>query len=261
MGCKDESLFHYSDIGAIASIIKNRKLWLTNIGFLNDYEEMFEGVRCIKAQYEKYDFSDFSNTGENFSKGFLIGVLGSLSADIDSFVFTCSFSRASNLLSQWRGYGNFAVEFSRDVIEADYLLVECIYTQIKKNREAKRLIGAVVGDFRGWNSEDHDKYQYEAAITKLKTGAVAFKNKHFEAEHEVRLIVSGVDDKSSIFHRARGDYLVPFIELPISAESITAIHIGPIANQSLAERSLKSLLKSCDMSGVPIVKSKIPYRA
>ena len=35
----DNSLFHYTDIAAVASIIKNNKLWLTNIGFLNDSQE------------------------------------------------------------------------------------------------------------------------------------------------------------------------------------------------------------------------------
>ncbi|MNN83975.1 hypothetical protein D3C81_2010850 [compost metagenome] len=67
--------------------------------------------------------------------------------------------------------------------------------------------------------------------------------------------------KSSVLHRSRGNYLVPYIELPIGSESISAIHIGPIADQSLAERSLKSLLRSCDMGHIPIYKSNIPYRA
>ena len=47
----DESLFHYTDIGAVASIIKNNVLWLTDSQFLNDTQELHDGIAQIQNAF------------------------------------------------------------------------------------------------------------------------------------------------------------------------------------------------------------------
>ena len=86
-----------------------------------------------------------------------------------------------------------------------------------------------------------------------------FKNTHFSAEKEVR-IVRGVG-ADSISYRAKSDYLVPYVEAPFNISAVKAIHIGPIADQKLAERSLRCLLKTIGLPDLEIVKSDIPYRS
>lgn len=43
-----ETLFHYTDIGAVESIVRLKKLWLTHMEFLNDSMELLEGTERIK---------------------------------------------------------------------------------------------------------------------------------------------------------------------------------------------------------------------
>jgi hypothetical protein len=262
----DEQLFHYTDLAALASIVKYRKLWLTNIGFLNDADEMNNGVRCLHNQFKKMLAEKDQPPERAFTTGFLMAALASMSSDeTDHSIFTCSFSRAPNLLSQWRGYGNFAIEFSRKELEKDHRLLDCIYSDVKKRAEAKNVISKLVTTFVDIDADaDFSNTVLQKAgdaSVELSVSAGAFKNKHFSAEKEVRMVVAGAYVGAEILYRSRGDYLVPYLEVEVSPESVTAIHIGPIADQGLAERSVKSLLNSCGYYDVRVVKSDIPFRA
>lgn len=262
MIANDEKLFHYTDLGAIASIVKSRKLWLTNISYLNDTDEMKNGARCLLNQYNKLAAEEDQPPERAFATGFLAVALARMNAqEADHSVFTCSFSRAPNLLSQWRGYGNFAVEFSRAQLEKKHRLLDCVYSDVKKRAEAKKVVSNLVAAFNDVATNGTTMEKAGEAADELSVSAGRFKNKHFSAEKEVRLVVAGAHECSEVMYRSRGEYLVPYLEVEVSPESIAAIHIGPIADQALAERSIKSLLRSCGYIGIQVVKSDIPYRA
>lgn len=258
-----ESLFHYTDIAAVSSILQNKTLWLTHAEFLNDSEELHDGVRHIKECLVHMEGVAGFEPDEKKALAFIIKSLSELfdSQFDEDPLYTCSFSRSSNLLSQWRAYGNFALEFDRARIEQDFDLYECLYNSHDKELEARRLIDSIHYRFTGLYGGSSDE-MVDAALEKyfeVVRSVGKFKNSHFSAEKEVRIVRGCGSDKIS--YRARCDYLVPYIEVLFDISSVKAIHIGPIPNQELAERSLRSLIKTIGMPDIEIVKSDIPYRS
>jgi predicted house-cleaning noncanonical NTP pyrophosphatase (MazG superfamily) len=256
-----DSLYHYTDISAVASIIKNKKLWLTDIGFLNDSQEFHDGMSIVSRRVDEMVNEagpEFEHIGGGLA--FVQGVLGAYTAFSDaSNVYTCSFSRAANLLSQWRAYGNFAIEFSRAELEKKYVLYECVYGDRDKGSLSEAILRSLIDE-----ASEHLKSNSEEplpALLEFTTRISNFKNHHFEAEHEIRIIGRSDYEKSGVYHRARGDVLIPYMEIDFPVESILAVHVGPIADQELAGRSLRSFLKSCGLHELPIVISDIPYRS
>lgn len=257
----NDSLYHYTDISAVAEIIKSKKLWLTNIGFLNDSQEFQEGLAVVSKRADEWVF-DAEPEIERFKAGlaYTRGVLQAYKEFAHSNnLYTCSFSRARNLLSQWRAYGNFVIEFSRSELEKKHALYECIYDSVDKKYHSEALIRSLVD-----KTSVYMKSKLDAPTDHLQTftaGISIIKNNHFEAEHEVRIIGKSDYERSGVLHRARGDYLIPYMEIDFPIESVLAIHVGPVSNQELAGRSLESLLYACGLRNLPIVFSDIPYRS
>lgn len=251
-----DSLYHYTDIAAVASIVKNRVLWLSNTAFQNDSQEMLEGYAFLKNRVETYQ-DHLEDTEFRTSIHYLKGVLDSVEYSKYSHnTYTCSFSRAPDLLSQWRAYGSFAIEFSRSALSEEYALYDCVYESGRKLKKADEVLNDffIARKVEGVDSSIRSLTALRSLITAMGT----FKSEHFEAEHEVRIIESQVDQ---VLHRARDTYLIPYIQVGLKVEAIKSIHIGPVANQDLTEASIYSLLRSCGLRDVPILKSFIPYRS
>ncbi|SDU57991.1 DUF2971 domain-containing protein [Pseudomonas mandelii] len=217
-----DSLYHYTDIAAIASIVKNKKLRLSNTGFLNDSQELIEGYRILSTQLDLF-IADLVSKEVEVPRGAWI-IKGAFNANaenkFDHNIYTCSFSRAANLLSQWRAYGSFAIEFSRSQLECKYNLYECIYNDDEKNGKAQSILEKHSDSLSIGLDEDPDDIldvHFEEFLDFMKTAGM-FKNKYFQAESEVRMVEAGYH-ADEILYRARGDHLVPYMELTVPKES------------------------------------------
>ncbi|WP_415760274.1 DUF2971 domain-containing protein [Pseudomonas sp. LT1P18] len=272
-------LFHYTDVNAVKSILEKKRLWLTDVRFLNDTQEMHDGISSI-LEYVKNQSEKFPGRHEFFvdSAEFVIDSLGGRSDyNLDRRpVFVCSFSRAADLLSQWRAYGSYAIEFADDAMPPG--LLECVYDPDEKlSRTANVTLDslmAIAGDkFRNDGFLDQPGYE---AFSNLVELAATFKHKSFSEEQEVRLIAGhdidpDMDDGLKIEFRSRGNILIPYVEVDITLESIKAIHIGPMRDQELAYISLKAFIDKVHSvrqvtkhnfgHEIEIIKSSIPYRA
>lgn len=265
----DGSLFHYTDIGAVASIIKHKELWLTDVGFMNDSQELFDGISIIKSCFDSFlsDMEDCSG----YERDALVTLVDFFSKQCDFGydnypLYSSSFSRANDLLSQWRAYGNFAVEFYDSKLECESSeKFECLYLESDKNNKARELVAKAIECMSSsYVAEHHDVVNTAIGeYFKIVSGVGQFKNIHFAAENEVRIVSwSGFGaDKKEVKHRARGNCLIPYIVKSFDVEAIKAIHIGPIADQELAEKSLRSLLRSNDLEHISICRSAIPFRS
>lgn len=254
-----DSLFHYTDVNAVASILRNRKLWLTNIGFLNDSKEFHDGMSILSRIVEELEVDYEDNDGRRRFQGYLEGIIEANNAFPDRNLYTCSFSKVPNLLSQWRAYGNFAIEFSRAQMELTHAIYDCRYTAEEKEGACRNGIDALFSQKAAFLNGVG-----EFDITPLRKFMLlisTLKNSHFQAESEVRLIESSDYEMTGVNYRSRGDYLIPYLEKEFDLACIKAIHIGPVANQDLAEISIYSLLRSCGLREIPIVRSDIPFRS
>lgn len=252
-----ESLFHYTDINAVSSILKNRKLWLTNIGYLNDSQEFRDGVSIFSVHVIEAMKSASGERSDLLGK--LYQVMQAFESVADSTnIFTCSFSRAPNLLSQWRAYGNFAIELDSERISSSLPLYKCMYDAEEKNSACAWLENYFITEYPHSAFGGHNAMQVLARVLTVLT---SFKNFHFSAEQEVRMIAQSDSSNANVLYRVKGDYLVPYVEVNIPVDAVKAIHVGPIANQGLASRSLESFMGTIGLSEVRVVNSDIPYRA
>lgn len=270
-------LFHYTDVNAVKSILEHGKLWLTDLRFMNDSEEMSHGVNHLKEVLEgewlREQLSE-QLSGESFSVAVKF-VLDALADHVERYMdynpsFVCSFSRSDDSLSQWRAYGNYSIEFSGEEIEQH--LRECQYDSGVKSsiaeialEEAILLIAEYLGGSSG-RSNPAALQEYLSLISMVAT----FKHESFAEEREVRIIVDKLGCDYPFRFRGRGDVLIPFIEVPIPLKSIVAIKVGPMKDQDLAFRSMcmfvDELQRSKEFRDIPIeeikvTKSKAPFRS
>lgn len=172
----------------------------------------------------------------------------------------------------------FSVEFNKDSLIAsnkfgNVFLLECKYildredalddaNEIIKNEIIPRLI-----------------YIYKKSKLSLNVElpylidlfALSFKHPAFYEEQEERLVMIFPPDDDLIKFRAKGDILIPYVELPFPTSSIDSVKIGPIDNQELSAHSLYLLTEQVSRKVrrqnnnsdfiITVETSDLPYRS
>ena len=95
-----EALYHYTDLNGFIGILQNQSLFASNIGFVNDTQELLYGKNFI--------IDAFSKLKESLSDLIKPELSERVSTNLDymglpEFFITC-FSKEKDLLSLWRGY-------------------------------------------------------------------------------------------------------------------------------------------------------------
>lgn len=102
-------MYHYTDIEGFKGIIEDNCLWATNINFMNDSKEYKEGMELCYHEIESLLKTNIDEKEKEYLNQLKI-ILGKDGAgfwfDIkNEDVFSLSFCKNGDLLSQWRGYG------------------------------------------------------------------------------------------------------------------------------------------------------------
>lgn len=273
------ALYHYTDLHAVYSILKNKVIWLTDIRFLNDSQELHDGMSVLSEAlnsphpdlWVNYDYYENS---KKYLLSYLTGFNSYSPSEDPLFVF--SLSSELDCLSQWRGYGSYVIEFDENELASQISSIEkCIYEPVKKldmaRRKARDAINKVSHDM-GKNNGGIGVDTIDAASS-LILSAATFKNKGFAEEKESRIILSKNEfsPPSNISYRPRRDILVPYVEIPIDLNCIKSIMIGPIKNQDMSYFSMSEFVSTIESewkleSGnieyeITVSKSIIPYRS
>lgn len=266
-------IFHYTDLSAVKSILENEKLWLTDLRFMNDSEEMSHGINYIR-QLLKGNWIKTRLRGSKSVEA-INYVQSALDIHVEDYMdfnpmFVCSFSRSDDLLSQWRAYGSYSIEFSQNDLGEE--IFECTYDPGVKSAivdiaalDVLRSISRILKKSKDiFNSAAHLEY---LSLLKLTS---TLKHESFEEEKEVRMIVEKMDCDYPFLFRAKKDVLIPYIEVPISLKNIVSIKVGPMRDQELAYRSMcmfvdevQRLKNFTDIpsDGIKVTKSEAPFRA
>ena len=272
------SLYHYTDVQALHSILETQKIRLTDIRYLNDSQELHDGLNILTEQLKVPIPGIFSNFDY---KDKAIDYIRSALEEHISFgteeepVFVFSLSSKSDVLSQWRAYGPYAIEFDKDVLRGEVnSLEQCIYESEKKTGKAKINVTNAITTVSQDMAENNGCLSPVGidSLIKLVTDAAKFKNKGFIEEEESRIIMPANDSEypNNIKYRPRDNLLIPYIELEISLDYIKSIQVGPMKNQDLAFTSMKAFVErikrnwQIDSGNVEyelsITRSDIPYR-
>ncbi len=205
------------------------------------------------------------------------GLVGKAGYGIDNRpVFIGSFSRAGDLLSQWRAYGSYAIEFDTDYIPQE--LSACVYEHDEKLNQASNaaLLSLIaISKDMAVNNGFLDQEGY-GAFSDIVGLVATLKHESFSEEQEIRIVLGHdidpeIEDGLEVKFRSRGNILVPYVEADLPFESIRAIHVGPMRDQELAYISMKALVEKMHLERpitvqnhnhkIEVVKSTIPYRA
>jgi hypothetical protein len=266
-------IYHYTDLNGLKGIVENKDLWLTNSRYSNDDEEMIHGLEVVREVITE----QLSAPATAARKKFLERVSKTLEAPSAEGVYICCFCQASNLLSQWRGYGANGTGVCLEFDPGGFSFITgpdspprglVRLWSVFYKRETQRHIVQQALDF-GFNTNKVDSAeQARKACDAILFFIPTFKNADFAEEKEIRLIFTPNPDFASQpdFRISRG-MLTPYYSLQTLAAAatprllpLTKILIGPSRHKSVNLESARMLLNKTNCQDVEIEYSKTPYR-
>jgi len=152
-----ERLWHYTDLDGFRGIVKSKRIYATNIRYLNDREESKHALALAKSLLmEKLPPEADAPLVRQLVMGEFDGIFerGALSPENLS-LFTASFTVNGDLLSQWRGYsaGSAGVSLGFDfrgvreitAPSSPVIFAPCVYKDGEKERLLRLSIAPFVG--------------------------------------------------------------------------------------------------------------------
>ncbi|MCG6363885.1 DUF2971 domain-containing protein [Vibrio fluvialis] len=259
-------LYHYTDAASLIGIIEHKKVWMNDVNFMNDSNELFDAVRILGQVGNELGETIYIQLAKTIMS------LRNHPPQMMHFFFRgffiTSFCKEDDLLDMWRGYGSngqkYSIEFDSDILvqqiqneipDGSFSIEACIYEQTDKVTAMKSFIEQNPHEDTTKQEGHEQSLQLETAwLQKFYRLALTFKNSGFKSEKEIRLIGHIMDSKY-IKHRVNNFGITPYIEVPLSKPCISSFRIGPTQDRSLAMYSLNSLINKSTTSGNMILIS------
>lgn len=293
-------LYHYTTNKGAYGILSSGDIWACDIKFMNDPTEIHYGNSIIEAAIKDYGDNKSEEDVPDIVASLLKEKVGNLESKLMSIEdnYVVCFSEASDLLSQWRSYGDdgkgTCIEFnlsnsenvksrSADIPFTTRAIIKVIYDEI----EQKQLVDEFLFDFGNVCDELQKKYDVNNSNEKqiIKTildsylnGAFRilvffFKHPAYSEEKEWRLIQTrrclGIPDVRGVFFAPSNEKLKAYIKIRLSTDDkmdvlpISKIVVGPKGHEgniSTYRRLLKAKGYNVGIENTLIFKSSIPYR-
>ncbi len=269
-----EQLFgHYTSLDAFLKISgadidqdgSVMEMHASSVNFTSDSSEFNYGINLILQRLQV--FRDSDNFMAEMKKSYpqvLQHIQRYLEGKQEPGIYFISFSEKLNLLSQWRAYGKYSIEFSRSVLEStarseknDFIFKPCIYSKKSQEKFIDEVLKLLFETFGvHWNN----------IIIGLLVSAGFLKHPSFSEEAEWRMIgfsslTEPCNSLKRVYYKARGDFPVPFLkvifERNLEPTIISNLRIGPIANQKQIYNALHNRLAGKHIL-VHVLKSSSP---
>jgi hypothetical protein len=263
----------------LLGIISDRKMWATDVAYLNDSKE-FQYTVDLAREHLKHLQSSVNTSSE---RELVTEWQGVLNAVTRVPVYVASFSENADQLSQWRAYGRgsgYAVGFTPQVLMKAGLQcphpvawLKCVYDvkeQLGYLSYATQLLLKKYS--RGPIPAPPDDVSYRMGFTvdffgHLLVLAGCFKHSAFREESEWRLIVRQRTREAVVKGRRfrdTGRTLAPFLEIPLELPEqglrIDQVIVGPTPHMEIAVAAVKALLDQRGVTHDGVEPSRIPYR-
>lgn len=151
--------YHYTDINGFMGIMQNRELWATNTKFLNDKNECIECLHLGQETTREYSEA-CTDDSKQYLKCFHKVIQDRINQGSNQNIYSISFCREGDLLSQWRGYGqkggiaigfnlvNGTMEHKGKKVAACYNFVDRYhYETVSEEKREKDDFGGSDGEF------------------------------------------------------------------------------------------------------------------
>jgi hypothetical protein len=273
-------LYHYTSIDSLLGIVKDKALWATELKYLNDSQEFRYFADLMREKTLIYDAAvneaevDAANQLRSWIRDWFVE---------GALVFSTSFTKNGNVLSQWRGYcehgKGVSLGFAAETIiicanQASFELGRCIYDWKRHHSLAtevvNRLVKAAVeiGPDGAKHASQCYYSTFEAASVDIIRIAALTKHPAFEEEQEWRCVSQPVKNylEAPIEYRAGRVSLIPFLRFPLpvinNALAIQTAIVGPSPSPDLAFNGIARFLAKYAATGQQrrIIACQIPYR-
>lgn len=283
-------LYHYTSVEVFRKILENRELWISNANFMNDEQEIMNGIGlCRKVLGQKRAVCDpcydayYRRLLESCDRRESSGPFNIHSENI----FAMSFCSSGDILTQWQEYANGGISIgfrnapadSRERIMlkgaggavTDLNPISVIYNDAEKERVLSDLIDIGIRLIGRSDSENIREIIEESVSDSLYQFFPAMKNRNFAHEKESRFICCVEDsEREAVEFREKHGIILPYIRMLITDPDgnphpvfpIEDIVISPGPRIDYVEKSVRYFLR---MSGYgyleqKVRKSDIPYR-
>jgi hypothetical protein len=259
-------VYHYTDLDGLMGICRSKRMWATDVLFMNDASEYVYAQSIIEDVISAYSLKhpEFAEYKYLFERDPLNTTLN---------VFAACFCERSDLLSQWRAYAKdgtgYAVEFSWQSLRGLFPVNRLGHVEYEE-REQKQILRQMLEYLTtdGALVQEHGGQLYSKIAAEL-INALFFvraflKSPAFREEREWRIISFPESDGHKESFRASKNVVLPYCEMPLGEFSyelpITKIIIGPSLNPEAARKSLRRFLNSVEMGNIEIESSPIPLK-
>lgn len=258
-------LYYYTSTETMKYILSNGDIYATNVGYLNDSDEYINGLREIRSLLDiagDFEFDDLKNAAKELMPEDAYQKIKAQSSDI----YSISFSRASDLLSQWHMYAkesgvqikmNFDGHKSYNYFSGSQESGEKkLKTKILKTKEVYYLtkIGMLPDEYRKTGKKvlnEFSTYLKEdlEIISAWKMLAPFIKNYGFRQEQEVRVIFLASEHELPVGYRNDRSVLKPYLDIKMEKGwPICEIMVGPGRNQNQVFQSICHFLEHTSLN-------------
>ena len=270
-------LFHYTTQAGLMGIIKTKKIWATNIHYLNDSGQFSHAVDMLNNGIDR-----FRDNRKTVFMPHILKFRDRIRQLSNIGIYVCSFSAAYDLLSQWRGYADNGVGVSLGLNFNDLLpliekqgfsILKCEYSNSIQMRIIDDLLEIFLKDIsktgKRLNPDKTDKYEtcHSEFMQRFIGIAPTLKHPSFKEEREWRLISKPIPyNDPHLEFRGGSSMLIPYCNMELcksgSILNIEEIVVGPNPYQDLAINSVSSFISTQrDVNLKTITPSQTRYRS
>lgn len=304
-------IFHFTTAAGLLGILHTKRMWATNTDYLNDTTEVAFGRRmALEIMHPRYQELNHHVMPANLVTllkapgqvvtdtpiellapwALLGGLMHSLQTYRERQYYVTSFCESHDLLSQWRGYGNYGggyaigMEFTKPSVQLkddhSYGLLKMLYDETKQRNLLTRFIDGVLDELNsclpliGGKENLNRTNPYFATIVGtanelIRLLPLRFKSPGFSEEAEWRFstgmmndAVNDVQHVNEVKYRDSKGMITPYLELRIDVPElqIKSIYCGPTLHPELSIHSVSMLLARYGMQGVIVGRSTIPFK-
>lgn len=268
-----ELVFHYTTGQGLVGIGRSRRIWATDLRYLNDSLEFTYALGLLQQLLAIFQHDKSVGFPEELMAEWMVAFQALPRVQ----VFVASFCEDGDLLSQWRGYGGvsgYAVGLDPGRLRTAVAsfdqpgaLFPCVYDfreQLELIREA--LLFLLDEYVKGESSRallDDFGTHFFAHMLVL---ASCFKHPNFAEEREWRLVFRSDPEGLTVplLHRMGASMLLPYIEVPLATDSesnwIRRLVVGPAPHQTAAADSAEGLLRTCGCPETDVWRAQVPFR-
>jgi Protein of unknown function (DUF2971) len=272
-------VYHYTSVNGLIGIITSKKMWATDVWYMNDTREATYGQEVIKAHL---DSKRHGSGNEQLVAESALQQIQHMPHGPDGSArsYIACFSKNPDQLSQWRGYGRnrgFSIGFATAglrSISADLPhdctahLHDVIYELEAQTVMLEEEFGSTIATFPPPANVNDALPAARSFLAAARLVATTFKHAAFTEEAEVRqhLYQYQTDTASPLEFRDSQMGLTPSISLPLSSPKLSAsevikeIVVGPQRNRDEAARATQQLLARHDLKDTPVRLSEVPLR-